>query len=116
MEAHTLKEYYGTLSETCTALIELGYTLDFNVQESCLICKGSDIQLSPNDFQIDKFYRFEGNSDPQDQSILYAISSERFNIKGLLVNGYGNDADAFSNEIIAKLNADQSFEEWQVNF
>jgi hypothetical protein len=42
---------------------------------------------------------------------LYAISSEKFNLKGLLVNGYGNDADTFSNEIITKLNADQSFEE-----
>ena len=111
MEANTLKEHYGTLSETCNALVALGYTLDFNVQETFLTCKITDIQLSPDDFQIDKFYRFEGNSDPQDQSILYAISSEKFNLKGLLVNGYGNDADTFSNEIIAKLNADQSFEE-----
>jgi len=99
-----LKEYYGTLSQTINALVDLGYTLDFNVIEDCLVCNKTNTQLSPDDFQIDKIYRFEGMSDPEDQSILYAISSPNFNVKGLLVNAYGMDADEFSAKIIEKLN------------
>lgn len=108
MENITLKEYYGTLSETINALNELGYTLDFNINEECLLCHKTNTRLSPDDFQIDKFYRFEGMTDPEDQSILYAISSPKFEVKGLLVNGYGTDADEYSAMLISKLKVHQS--------
>lgn len=98
-----LKEYYGTLSQTINALVELGYSLDFNIKEECLVCNKTNTQLSSDDFQIDKLYRFEGMTDPEDQSILYAISSTVFNVKGLLVNSYGMDSDEYSSKLIAKL-------------
>ena len=41
--------------------------------------------------------------DVDDESILYAISSEKFLLKGLLVNGYGVSADALTQEMISKL-------------
>jgi len=34
---------------------------------------------------------------------LYAISSSKFDVKGVLVNGYGISADAETHAIIAKL-------------
>lgn len=103
MENLTLKEYYGTLSQTINALNSLGYTLDFNIQGECLVCPQASIELSPDDFQIDKFYRFEGISDPMDQSILYAISSPKFKVRGLLVNAYGVDSDEYSSALVSKL-------------
>ncbi|MDQ6843566.1 MAG: cupin domain-containing protein, partial [Bacteroidota bacterium] len=48
-------------------------------------------------------YRFEGASDPEDQSVLYAISSVKGDMKGVLVNGYGISADAATDAIIARL-------------
>ncbi|KQR70198.1 hypothetical protein [Pedobacter sp. Leaf176] len=57
----------------------------------------------PEDFLIDKFYRFEGTSDPEDESILYAISSTDGKIKGLLVDGYGTSADYSIEETIKKI-------------
>ncbi|MBK7811564.1 MAG: phosphoribosylpyrophosphate synthetase [Saprospiraceae bacterium] len=104
MDKIKLQEDYGTLSETIHALNEIGYTLDFNVRDNCLVCQKTNIQLSPQDFQIDKFYRFEGMSDPEDQAILYAISSHKFEVRGLLVNSFGMDADEYSAELIGKLN------------
>lgn len=106
----TLKEYYGTLSETINALVAEGYTLDFNVKEECLVCNKTNLQLSPDEFQIDKLYRFEGMTDPDDQAILYAISSEEHNVKGLLVNGYGITADEYSSRMVSKLNTHQDNE------
>jgi quercetin dioxygenase-like cupin family protein len=98
-----LNESYGTLSETINGLVKLGYSHDFNIQEECIVCRQTNITLSPDDFQIDKTYRFEGASDPDYQSILYAISSEKFDLKGLLVNGYGISSDEVSSKLIEKL-------------
>ncbi len=98
-----MKESYGTLSETINGLKREGYTLDFNIYEEYLGCHQADMILSPDDFEIDKVYRFEGESNPDDESILYAISSSKFNVKGLLVNGYGISSDNVSDVLIAKL-------------
>jgi hypothetical protein len=76
MNANILDESFGTLSETINGLIKNGYTHDFNLDnETPTAGQREHIMLSPADFQIDKVYRFEGSSDPDNQSILYAISS-----------------------------------------
>jgi quercetin dioxygenase-like cupin family protein len=98
-----MKESYGTLSETISALKKDGYALDFNAQQQRIICHQRNTVLSPEDFEIDIVYRFEGASNPDDQSILYAISSAKFDMKGLIVNGYGISADAATDAIIARL-------------
>jgi quercetin dioxygenase-like cupin family protein len=98
-----MKESYGTLSETINGLKKEGYTLDFNNTQECLVCHESNITLSPVDFEIDKVYRFEGQSNPDDQSVLYAISSPKFNVKGVLVNGYGISSNEESDALISKL-------------
>ena len=98
-----MKESYGTLSETINGLKKEGYTLDFNIRQECLVCSITNTVLSPDDFEIDKVYRFEGMSNPDDQAILYAISSPKFEVKGVLVNGYGISADDATDEMIEKL-------------
>lgn len=98
-----MKESYGTLSETMNGLKSEGYSLDFNIRQETLVCPEADVILSPDDFQIDKVYRFEGESNPDDESILYAISSSKFNAKGLLVNGYGISSDEISDTLMSKL-------------
>ncbi|MBS1588661.1 MAG: phosphoribosylpyrophosphate synthetase [Bacteroidetes bacterium] len=94
---------YGTLAETINGLKKDGYTLDFNMHEECLICNGHDANLSPEEFEIDGTYRFEGQSDPDDSAIVYAISSAKYGIKGILVNGYGIYAEDYSSALIEKL-------------
>ena len=103
MNQDILKESFGTLSETINGLINLGYNHDFNISDECLVCHHANVTLSPSDFQIDKVYRFEGESNPEDQSILYAISSPKFDIKGVLVNGYGISSDEETSKVIEKL-------------
>ncbi|MEJ7828550.1 MAG: hypothetical protein WKF91_10150 [Segetibacter sp.] len=70
-----MKTSYGTLSQTISGLKEEGYDLDFNIQQECMFCHQTYTVLSPDDFEIDRAYRFEGESDPDDEAVLYAISS-----------------------------------------
>lgn len=97
-----MKESYGTLSETINGLKKDGYTLDLNNKE-LVVCNNPNMALSPDNFKIDKVYRFEGETNPEDQSVLYAISSSKFNVKGVLVNGYGISSDEESDALISKL-------------
>jgi hypothetical protein len=96
-------EQYDTLSEAIAALRAQGYTEDFNLQAHCLDCRVGEIQLFPHEFEIDKLFRFYGASDPDDESILYAISSDTYDLKGLLVNGYGASSDPLTQEMVEKL-------------
>ena len=93
---------YDTLSEQIQALQKIGYTSNFDLKNDRLKA-GEKLELHPDDFVIDQFYRYEGPSDPGDNNILFAISSEKYKIKGLLVNGYGANADVISSEMIKKL-------------
>jgi len=60
--------------------------------------------LLADHFEIDDFYKFEEDSDPDDEMIIYAISSISKNLKGIVVNAYGMYADNTSSAIVKKLN------------
>jgi hypothetical protein len=91
---------YDTVSEAVNDLRKRGYTEDFNLGIDALTCKG--VKCDPEDFDITEIYRFEGNTDPADEAIVFAIESPKNNIKGVLVNGYGISSDALSSAMIKK--------------
>ena len=95
--------YYETVSEAVNDLQARGYTLNLNLQTDRLLCAEHDLQLFPEDFHIDEVYRFEGNTDPGDEAIVYAVASEKHKAKGVLVDGYGMSSGAISPAILAKL-------------
>ena len=93
---------YSTVTEALNGLNKEGYVLDFNLKSDCVECNSPEIKLYPSDFVIDKFYRFEGASNPDDSAILYAISSKD-GLKGTLLDAYGVYADSLTNEMVEKL-------------
>ncbi|MDD2298127.1 MAG: phosphoribosylpyrophosphate synthetase [Fermentimonas sp.] len=94
---------YTTLSEAINDLTKRGYTENFNIESDCIVCSENMIRLRPEEFEIDEVYRFQEMSDLDNESILYAISSEENNIKGLLVNAYGTYSDTNTTELVRKL-------------
>lgn len=96
---------YDTLSEAVNDLIIRGYTTDFLIQEEkeCLLCKDNSLELSPEDFVIDEIYRFESMSDPADESIVFAVSSIKHNVKGLVINSFGADFGYRSSKLVEHL-------------
>ena len=94
---------YITLSETINDLRRQGYTEDFNLQQNCLECRSGQFKVFADDFKVDNYYRFEGESNPSDAAILYAISSERLSLKGVLVNAYGIYSEPLTDVMLEKL-------------
>ncbi|HLP53054.1 MAG TPA: hypothetical protein VK154_19330 [Chitinophagales bacterium] len=94
---------YETLLDALNDLKARGYNRDFNLRENCLECSQSGVQLSADDFEITETHHFDGQTDVDDEVVLYAIQSKD-GLKGTLVNAYGTYADTSSDAIIAKLN------------
>ena len=90
---------YDTLSEAVNGLKKRGFVTDFNLEENCLVCHGDKFDIT--DFEIVELHRFEGNTDPSDEAIVYAIESVK-GTKGILVSGYGISAEGISAEIDRK--------------
>jgi hypothetical protein len=93
---------YDTVTEAVNGLRQRGYTIDFNLEPDQISCKKTPLVLRPSEFEIVEFYRFEGDSDPGDEAIVYAIESRKGE-KGVLVNGFGISADEVGEEMIEKL-------------
>ncbi len=93
---------YDTVSQAVNGLKERGYSIDFNLEYDCIVCHKTPVSLLPNEFEITEVYRFEGNTDPADEAVVYAIESKHGQ-KGVLVNGFGPSADSISSDMIQKL-------------
>jgi len=91
---------YDTVTAAIDGLKGRGYTLDFSLEENCLICAGH--KLNAEDFEVTEVHRFEGNSDPADEAVVYGIEGKN-NAKGYLVTGYGISAEGTAADIIRKL-------------
>jgi len=78
--------HYDTVSTAIEALRQQGFTTDFNLPENELM------QGSSADYDIVDVYRYEGNSDPADEAVVYAIASKS-GTKGIFVTAYGTDLD-----------------------
>ena len=94
---------YDTVTEAVNDLLKRGYTDNLGLDDDCIFCDEKDVSLNPDEFMIDEVYRFEGDTDPADETIVYAVSSHDHKIKGVLINAYGPYSDSFSNRMIEKL-------------
>lgn len=101
------KKSYTSLSAATNDLRARGYTYDFNMKPECIECPSLQLQLAPEKFTVDEFYRFEGMSSTDDNSIVFAISSDD-GVKGVLVDAYGVYANSLSDAMIKKLSINRT--------
>lgn len=84
--------FMETLSQAINRFQELGYNENLSVEQIS--------KLLPSEWIIDDIARFEGRSNPSDNSILYAISNITNKRKILIVNAYGLYGDSQVNDFV----------------
>lgn len=82
-------KYFRTLSKAVDHYIGQGYTYPFDF---------SAIPLAAHQWSIVAVHRFEGETDPSDNVVLYALEQRNGLEKGIVVDAYG----ANRNESIAR--------------
>lgn len=79
------------------SLLTEGFKTQFRAVDKGLKSLATQKIFRPNEVKIVNFYRFEGESDPSDNAILYAIETNDGE-KGTLTDSYG----AYNDTNIAK--------------
>ena len=86
-----------SLATCLNRIVNKGYTEDFKITEKGLEAPQNHHLYKPEQIQVVNFYRFEGESDPDDNAILYVIETND-GIKGTLIDAYG----VYSDDRVAK--------------
>ncbi|WP_118193571.1 hypothetical protein [Albibacterium indicum] len=80
------------LSLVMNRLNEKGYGNEFKIGRDGAYLEGNSKRYNPDELTIVKTYRFEGDSDPADMAVLYAIESGDGKT-GMILNAYGTYSD-----------------------
>jgi len=100
-----LTHNYNSVIEAVADLEKRGYTHDFVLDDAneCIVCHQKELSLPPDKFEIDAVFRFDAQSDPEDETIVYAVSSKELSIKGIIINSFSIYGDANANGLVEKL-------------
>lgn len=72
-------------------LVAAGYTADFFARDAKLACAQCDELLEPAQVMIDELVRLEGDSDPDEEVVVYALSEGPCGRRGTYTIVYGPD-------------------------
>lgn len=79
-----------------------GFTDLFRVEKGKLVSTKTQKKYKASDVKIVNFYRFEGNSNPDDMSVMYAIETSD-GLKGTLTDAYGLYSDDDTGEFLKEV-------------
>lgn len=96
---------YGTVTQALEHLKARGYVDEFDFKDQYLFCNDKGIRFNPQELKITEVYRFEGASDPEDSSVVYAIESAT-GLRGVLIDAYGAYADEQKTAFVNSLKMD----------
>ena len=90
------KHKYETADVALEKLKAMGYTTDYNVAFD-------EISAEAENYQVDHLYRYEGESNPDDESTVYGISNPVNGKKGVFVAGNLSFIEGRKRDIIIAL-------------
>ncbi len=95
---------YDTLTEALIDLRRRDFTLDYNLVGGVAHCEQVQEDLRPEQLLIKEVYRFEGDSNPDDNMVLYALQSRPNPAhKGVLVAAFGPDVETETVDFLHRL-------------
>lgn len=91
-----------TISEAMNRLRAAGYEGEWRAVNGRLLCDGCDTAHDPDDVTIDETVRFEGDSNPDDEAVLFALTAP-CGRRGLYAAPYGPDVSTDDVAVIRAL-------------
>lgn len=80
--------FMKSLTNCLNKMMQEGYTENFKITEQGLESLNQHNNYQPDQIQVINFFRFEGESDPDDNAIMYVIETND-GTRGTLVDAYG---------------------------
>jgi len=71
----------------------------------CSVCGAVTPATELDDVQVDRIFRFEGDSDPDDEMIVLAVTCSVCHARGVIVSAYGVDVEPDTAEALRHLAA-----------
>ena len=99
-----------TVTEAIDLLRRLGYSHDLDLCNDGLSCAQAPGLVELEAAVIDHRFRFEGDSDPADESIVLGITCTDNRWKGVLVSAFGPSADPAHARMLRALAAGQQLD------
>ncbi|ANH81902.1 hypothetical protein A8C56_13785 [Niabella ginsenosidivorans] len=104
MKKETSSQKMSTISECIKHAAKEGYTRSFFITGSGLSYNGAPKAYAPGEVIIKNFYRFEGGSDPADNSVLYLLQTPD-GARGILLDAYGIYSDGYIAQFVKEIPA-----------
>lgn len=95
-------EEMKTVSELIELLRKNNYSSDFVIKNNKISSKSTGEMFEPEDVIIEVTYRYEGESDPSESAVVFAIRAKS-GTKGILIDSYGAYSDPELANIIADI-------------
>lgn len=93
---------YDTLAVATESLMKEGYDINFKVNKIGKLTNSKDLEFEPSEVILMEIHRFEGMSNPADNSILYAVKT-RTGEKGIVIDSYGADGSKITSDFMNKV-------------
>lgn len=93
---------YSTLSTAINELQKRGFTHNFCVNENGQPEEKKGKYYSLSQVDLVEFHRFDGMTNPADDSILYAVKTSS-GLKGTVVDSYGYDGSVVTSKFMNKV-------------
>lgn len=87
--------HYASVLKALEELKSMDFTIDYNLQESA-------IMDYPDSYEIVHIYRYEGDSNPDDEAVVYGIKSNSGE-KGVFVAGFSANSESEAAKVLSDL-------------
>ncbi|HTN47036.1 MAG TPA: hypothetical protein VL098_11865 [Flavipsychrobacter sp.] len=114
-EQDDTQNYMSTLTSVVNKVVKSGYTDSFKVTKQGLYSAANASYYTPLEVNIINFYRFEGESDPADNTIMYVIETHD-GLKGTLIDAYGPYSDETTNKFMNEVEEIQKVNKSDLTF
>ncbi len=93
-----------TLSQVLARLEQEGYTHGLKAdQNGSMRVFPRDVVVDPEDLLVEKIYRFEGDTNLDDEEIIFAICCTKLGVKGTYITAFGPKIDPIDAAMVQRL-------------